>query len=87
MTFRDIHVHRAKRFAVGVNEETGECYVAIPVCNQTCDYEEFYRIDRRLVDDYPESMDDIIIIVDQCRRRELDHLLIFEPGRDRDEPS
>ena len=83
MRFQDIHVDTANRFSLGLDRETESHYVSIPVSNRLVDYEEYYVIEQSLVDGFPATFDAVMEIVSQCRNRELDDLLIIQPGSDR----
>ena len=85
MKFNDIIVNRAERFSIGVTDE-GQHYVAIPVSNPYLDYEEYYAIDQASFDRFCADPTLARDLVGQCRRREVDHLLIVPPGRLRGTP-
>lgn len=55
MKFVDTATNRGHRFSIGLELESGRCYLAIPVSNRLCDYEEYYEIDRSTHDAYPPS--------------------------------
>jgi hypothetical protein len=85
--FTDVFVSIEMRFSLGVEEDSGRCFLAIPVSNGLVDYEEYYVIDRDALDRYrvdPMTADDFLR---RCRNREVDDLLILRPGRDRGVPS
>lgn len=83
MKFKDVVVDRAERFSVGVEEDSGKHYVSIPVSNGMVDYEEYYEIDQPTFERYRADPDSARELVARCRRRELDHLLIVKPGKNR----
>lgn len=81
--FEDLYVSRVDRFSLGRDRQTGEGYVSIPVSNALVDYEERYRLG---ADDLSAFLADPTLAletVEAARRREIDHLLIQAPGRDR----
>ena len=81
--FRDIHIEKEHRFSIGIDQETGKYYLSIPVANQMVDYEEYYFIDKQLVESFPSNLEEILVLVSKCRNRENDTALIHKPGRDR----
>ncbi|MBL4796322.1 MAG: hypothetical protein JKY50_02790 [Oleispira sp.] len=84
--FVDIHINRESRFSLGIETNSGIYYLSFPVANTMADYEEFYKIDKEFVDNYPESLDKIQEILVRCRERQYDDHLFYEPGRDRGYP-
>ncbi|MBV7566021.1 hypothetical protein [Pseudomonas sp. PDM27] len=83
MKFKDAFVSREHMFSIGVEETTGRFYVSIPVSNGMVDYEEYYEIDRASFDLFQKDPDTALVFVMKCRRRELDNLLIVQPGANR----
>ncbi|WP_210642053.1 hypothetical protein [Pseudomonas sp. Tri1] len=83
MKFQDALVHRDQRFCVGTEQDSGRCYVSIPVSNGMVDYEEYYAIDRATFELFRRDPDAALPFVARCRRRELDELLIVPPGANR----
>lgn len=86
MKFKDLFFSKEKYFSVGLEEESGEYYVSIPVSNQKADYEEYYRIDKSLFDQYQSDLSRLEFVADECRKRLRDKDLIIEPGSDRGTP-
>ena len=86
MRFRDDRVSREGRFAIGVDRQTGNPYLSIPVGNGLVDYEEYYRL---TPDEHHCFVTDIAAVTafaGECRQRLRDDRLILPPGRDRGEP-
>ena len=83
MRFTDTAVNRDQRFAIGVELESGRCYLSIPVSNRLADYEEHYEITRSTHDAYPSNAAELIAFAANCRLRRNDHLLFVPPGPDR----
>jgi len=83
MKFIDINFSRENRFSIGVEEEAGKFFLSIPVRNQRVDYEEYYEISKEMFESFKVDMNSALPFVQQCRNRELDHLLIQKPGKDR----
>jgi hypothetical protein len=83
MTHTTIAVHHEERFALTIEDGTGRCCVSIPVSNRLADYEEFYEVDHDTFEGYRANLDSARDFVLRCRNREMDHLLIERPGRDR----
>ncbi|MCC5827707.1 hypothetical protein [Alkalimonas sp.] len=86
MKFRDLFFSKEKYFSVGVEEETGDYYVSIPVSNQKADYEEYYRIEKSLFNKYQSDLSQLEFVADECRKRLRDEDLIVKPGSDRGTP-
>ena len=80
---RDIIVRREYMFTLGVEEISGRFYVSIPVSNGMADYEEFYEIDRATFELFKRDPDAALPFVIRCRKRELDELLLIQPGTNR----
>ena len=84
--FRVVHVDQERRFALEIDDETGRTYVSFPVRNQYATYDEWYEVDRETFSGFvldPAAAHDF---VDAAKRRELDHLLLLQPGRERGYP-
>ncbi len=86
MKFNNLFVSREFFFALGIEEESGRCYLSIPVSNTLSDYEEYYEIDRATLDRYLQDPASAADFLARCRNRELDELLFFKPGSDRGVP-
>jgi hypothetical protein len=84
--FVDEMVSRELRFSIGVETKTGHYYLSIPVANRRVDYEEYYEIDRSAYERYRTDPRSAVDFVKRCRNRELDELLILNPGSDRGVP-
>jgi hypothetical protein len=50
------------------------------------DYQEWYEVDRATFDSFTADLGLAREFADRAKRRELDNLLLFKPGRLRDEP-
>lgn len=83
MKFQDVFVSREQMFSVGIEQDSGRFYVSIPVSNGMADYEEYYEIDRATFDLFNRDPQAALPFVERCRRRELDELLIVQPGTNR----
>jgi hypothetical protein len=83
MKFNDVFFSKSERFSVGTEEESGKLYVSIPVSNRMVDYEEYFEIDKSTFDTYIKDSASALSFVERCRNREVDHLLIIQPGVDR----
>ena len=86
MKFNDLFFSKEKYFSVGIEEETGDYYVSIPVSNRHVDYEEYYWIDEQEFNKHKNDLIKLEYIADECRRRLRDKYLIIKPGTDRGEP-
>ncbi|MHC8343586.1 hypothetical protein [Pseudomonas sp. RT6P73] len=83
MKFNDTLTSISERFSIGIELETGKPYVSIPVSSRLVDYEEYYQIDGVAYELYMSDPTAALEFVNLCRNREVDYLLIFEPGTDR----
>jgi len=83
MRFTDLLVNAAERYSLGVEEESGRHYVAVPVSNGLVDYEEYYAIDRPTFERFRRDPVAAVAFVVGCRARERDDQLIIAPGSNR----
>ncbi|UVK98731.1 hypothetical protein [Pseudomonas sp. B21-048] len=83
MKFQEALVSREHMFSVGIEQDSGRFYVSIPVSNGMADYEEYYEIDRATFELFRHDPDAALPFVARCRKRELDELLIVQPGTNR----
>ena len=81
--FRLVHLDREVRFALEVDDDSGRCFVSFPVSNTLADYEEYYEVDRETFDRFAADPPLAHPFVARAKNRELDHLLLRPPGRDR----
>jgi hypothetical protein len=81
--FVDVVVNVGERYVLGMEEESGRHYVAIPVSNGLVDYEEYYTIDRPTFDCFLADPVAALAFVVRCRARELDDRLMIPPGSNR----
>ena len=86
MNLEPVHVDRVNRFSLDVDRDSGRTFVAIPVRNQMVSYEEHYEVDRATFDRYVADPALAHDFVARARNRELDHLLLYQPGTDRGLP-
>ena len=78
-----VYVDRERRFSLEIDEDSGRTFVAIPVSNSKVEYLEWYEVDGLTFQRYRINPALAYEFVERCKRRELDHLLLFPPGRDR----
>ncbi len=83
MKFTDVAVNRAERYSIGVEEDSGRCYLSIMVSNSMVDYEEYYEIDRASFERYRRDLASALEFVSQCRQRQADDRLMIPPGSNR----
>ena len=83
MEMRAVHVDPVERFSLEVDDDTGLTYLGIPVRNSMVEYSEWYRIDRETFAAFVVDPAAALPMVQRARRREIDHLLLLSPGRDR----
>ncbi len=83
MKFNDTYTSQAHRFSLGIELASWQFYLSIPVSNALVDYEEYYRIDQARYTAWLQDPSAALPIVVRCRRRELDHALMMQPGTQR----
>ena len=83
MKFKDTYVNKEHRFSVGQETGSGKYYISIPVSNQRVDYEEYYEISKEIHDQCPDNIDELVKLVNKCKKHEMDEKLIIKPGKDR----
>ena len=81
-----LSVSQDPRFYLGIDLETGQLFLGLPVSNRMVDYIEYYVIDRKRFEEFRSSHEAAVPFVVQACARELDHLLIMKPGTDRGAP-
>ncbi len=79
----DLFVSREERFSMGIDRDSGEYYISIPVANRLVDYEEYYRISTDEFNAFTESFEKAVKMAGQCRSQSMDHRLMVQPGSDR----
>jgi len=82
-TFIDRTVSREHRYSLGLEAESGQHYLSVPVSNQRVDYEEYYRIDESMFARFLAEPDEARAFAERCRRREEDVRLFHQPRSDR----
>lgn len=68
---------------IGIETQSGQRYLSIPVSNSKADYEEYYRITPEMFDAFSADPKAAWTFVEQCRRRERDELLLIKPRSER----
>ncbi len=86
MRFKDIYFSKDSYFSIGIEEESGEYYISIPVSNRHADYEEYYRLDQKLFLKYKSNLEELAYYADLCRLRKKDEDLFVKPGKERGTP-
>lgn len=83
---RDTYFSKENRFWLGIDDESGNFYVSIPVTIGVADYIEYYAIDESRYQAYMADPDSALPFVEECRAQEHDDLLIQKPGWNRGIP-
>ena len=78
-----MYIDRVKRFSLDVDLDSGRTFLSIPVRNMMTEYEEWYEIDSSTFETYLENPLLAHPMVEQAKRRLIDHLLLLKPGTDR----
>ena len=77
-------VDRAERWSLTIDRDTQKTYVAIAVTNSShVEYDEWYAVDEATFATWVAEPTLAADFVSKAKRRELDHLLLLEPGTDR----
>lgn len=83
---KPVFVDPVHRFSLDRDEETGRTFVSIPVRNAMIEYSEWYEVDAETFERFLADPTRAHDLVARAKRREVDHLLLFQPGRDRGVP-
>jgi hypothetical protein len=86
MVFKIVFVNKEERFSLGIEEDSGKFYLAIPVSNNLVNYDEYYWIDDKSFQLYQINQAAALKFVRLCRDHKVDNLLIMKPGSDRGVP-
>ena len=86
MKFKNLLINREMLFSLGIEEQSGRYFLAIPVSNTLTDYDEYYEIDLLAFERYSSNPASAENFLSRCRNREVDDLLILKPGSDRGWP-
>jgi hypothetical protein len=86
MNFKILSTNNHQKYMLGIDEESGKKFAAIPVGNQMADYEEYYWVDDELYSGLENQSSKALEFIQKCRNREMDSLLVLPPGRDRGTP-
>jgi hypothetical protein len=78
--FVDTAVNKEKRYCIGREADSGRYYLAIPATNGLVDYEEYYEISAEAHDAYPGNAAQLEKFADECRKRQHDERLIYQPS-------
>ena len=81
-----VFVDRIARFALEVDELSGRTFVSFPVHNRMATYSEYYEVDRETFERFRADPTLAHELVARAKAREVDHLLLFQPGSDRGWP-
>ena len=77
MRLRTLVAFKSHWFVLGIDDYSGQHYLAIPLSNRTISYEEYYRLDKDQFETFKSNVDLGMAFADKCRNREMDHLLII----------
>jgi hypothetical protein len=86
MKFNDLYVSTKDYFSVGIEEDSRDYYVSIPVRNSKVEYSEYYRIPAQLYEKHKTDLSQLLFIVEECRNRLRDEYLFLKPGTERGWP-
>ena len=83
MTFNDVKVYREYFFSVGIENVSSTPYLSIPVSNGFVDYEEYYAIDGKWLEQPDLHLAELRQFAEECRARKKDNYLLQQPGANR----
>ena len=83
MRIKPVFVDQVNRFSLEVDADSGRMFVSIPVRNMMVEYSEWYEVDSETFKKYEADPTLAQDFVGKAKRREIDHLLLLQPGRDR----
>ena len=83
MRIKLVFADAVNRFSLDIDHESGRTFVSIPVRNSRVEYAEWYEVDGETFDKYKADPSLALELVGKAKRREVDHLLLFQPGADR----
>jgi len=86
MQFIHIATDTEHRFSLGRERESGKPFLSIPVSNSYVDYEEYYEINEKQLDEWKVNMQAALPFVEECRMRKRDGQLFQKPGKYRGVP-
>lgn len=86
MKFNDLYFDSENMYALGIESDSGQNYISIPVSNGLVDYEEHYALTADQARNFRHDKEAAIVFKDACCRREHDDLLLQGPGRNRGIP-
>lgn len=86
MNTRDTYFSREHHYSLGIAQESGRHYLAIPVSNRLVDYEEYYGLSSQEYAGYMADREAAASFADECRERTHDDRLLLQPGWDRGIP-
>lgn len=86
MAYRDTVFSRDHRYSIGIDDQTGQPYLSIPVSSGVVDYEEYYLLDAVEYEHLLREEGAAVVFAESCRNRERDDRLIHKPGWNRGTP-
>lgn len=76
-------INKVARFSLGVNQDSGQHYISIPVANRLVDYDECYELSPA---EYQLCLNDeanAALFAKRYKARKFDARLMIQPGTDR----
>jgi hypothetical protein len=78
--FEDLAVDRTERYSIGIERESGRCFLSIPATNRMIDYSEYYEISAADLERYRSEPASALPFVVRCRERWEDPRLFYQPS-------
>jgi hypothetical protein len=86
MRFVETFFAKEGRWWIGQETDSGRHYLGIPVSNRMVDYTEYYWLADEQYHRFAGDHELAFGFAEECRRREHDDLLVYQPGHDRGIP-
>jgi len=83
MERRDEYISREHQYSIGIDLQSDQHYVSVPVSAGFFDYEEFYKVAKERYEHFLADRQAALAFVEECRRQEHDDLLTVKPGSNR----
>lgn len=83
MNFKDFKVYAEYFFSVGIESVTSTAYLSVPVSSGFVDYEEYYAIDGKWLEQPDLHLEELRQFAEECRARKKDEYLLQQPGTNR----
>ncbi len=77
---QDVAMDQVERYAIGIEQNSGRYYLAIPATNGMVDYSEYFEIGADMFERYRADLASALPFVRRCRGRQEDPRLLYQPS-------